>query len=160
MSGTFGDARSVLIDALRSRGEDFALSNVFFFNKKGLKAVQTLFRVRNDLLNFAVDPEGAPQVPPPPNPPNLEGLGQDEADNAQSNFLELMAYWLEIKDAHNRKVPLSKYREIEDYLLPYFKTIEATSAVKGKRFMALTRTIHEPKHTGILGKLMGKDSDE
>jgi hypothetical protein len=160
MSGNFGDSRSVLIESLRLKGEDFALSNVFFFNKKGLKAVQTLFRLRNDLLNFAVDIDAAPQVPPPPNPPNLEGLNQDEANNAQSNYEQLLSYWLEIKDAHNRKVPLSKYREIEDFLLPYFKTIEATSAVKGKRFMALTRTIHEPKHQGFFGKLMGKEGDE
>lgn len=153
------DSRSVLIDSLRQSGPDFTLSNVILPKPKSLGAILALFRLREDMLNFAVDPEAAPDLPLPPNEPNYDGLTEDEKDSRYSDYRKKFSYWLLIKDAHNRKVPLDKYLLIEEYFTPYYKTIEATSAVKGTRFRAFTKvgmSLDKPK--GLLSKLgMGDD---
>jgi hypothetical protein len=113
------------------------------------------------LLNFAIDPEASPDLPLPPVEPSYEGLTEEEKDQKYADYRKKFSYWLLVKDAHNRKVPLDKYLMIEEYLTPYFKTIEATSAVKGIRFKSFTRLgDHEQKKKGILDGLLGRDSAE
>jgi len=155
------DSRSVLIESLRQNGPDFTLSNVILPKPKSINAILALFRLREDLLNFAVDPTASPDLPLPPVEPNYEGLTDEEKDARYADYRKKFSYWLLIKDAHNRKVPLDKYLMIEEYFTPYYKTIEATSAIKGARFKAFTRVgDKEPKKQGILGMLQGKDGDE
>jgi hypothetical protein len=155
------DSRSVLIDSLRQNGPDFALSNVILPNAKSLSAIQALFRLREDLLNFAIDPSAFPELPLPPNEPSYEGLSEEDKEARYADYKKKFSYWLLIKDAHNRKVPLDEYLKIEEYFTPYYKTIEATSAIKGARFKAFTRQgEHQPRKQGLLGKLMGNDGDE
>lgn len=155
------DSRSVLIESLRQNGPDFTLSNVILPKPKSLNAVLAMFRLREDMLNFAIDPKAAPDLPLPPIEPNYEGLTEEEKDARYADYRKKFSYWLMIKDAHNRKVPLDKYLMIEEYFTPYYKTIEATSAIKGARFKAFTRVSdHEPKKKGILSGLMGQDGDE
>lgn len=155
------DSRSVLIDSLRANGPDFTLSNVILPKPSSLNAIQALFRLREDMLNFAVDPLAAPELPLPPVEPSYEGLTEEEKDARYSDYRKKFSYWLLIKDAHNRKVPIDKYLMIEEYFTPYFKTIEATSAIKGARFKAFTKVNDQPREKkGLLGSLMGSAGDE
>lgn len=155
------DSRSVLIESLRQNGPDFTLSNVILPKTKSLGAILKLYRLREDLLNFAIDPNASPDLPLPPVEPSYEGLSEEEKEQKYADYRKKFSYWLLIKDAHNRKVPLDQYLMIEEYLTPYFKTIEATSAVKGIRFKSFTRLgDKEPKKPGLLGALMGKEGDE
>lgn len=155
------DSRSVLIDSLRQNGPDFALSNVILPKPKSLSAIQALFRLREDMLNFAVDPKALPELPLPPVEGSYEGLNEQEREVKHAEYLKKFSYWLMVRDAHNRKVPLDKYLLIEEYFTPYYKTIEATSAIKGTRFKAFTRTgEHHQKPQGLIGKLMGGQNDE
>lgn len=155
------DSRSVLIDSLRQNGPDFALSNVILPKPKSLIAIQFLFRLREDLLNMAINPAASPDLPLPPTEPNYEGLNEQERDVKHAEYQKKFGYWLMVRDAHNRKVPLDEYLMIEEYFTPYYKTIEATSAIKGIRFKSFTRVgQQEHKPQGILGKLMGGGNDE
>lgn len=159
-SGQGGDSRSELIDSLRQSGPDFILSNVILPNAKSLTAIQALFRLREDMLNFSIDVAASPDLPLPPVEPNYEGLSDDDKHNKYEDYRKRFSYWVMIKDAHNRKVPLDKYLMIEEYFTPYYKTIEATSAIKGARFKAFTKVgDHVEKKKGLLGALMGKGDD-
>ena|ERR1041385_104475 len=153
------DSRSVLIESLRMNGPDFVLSNVILPKPKSLLAIQHLFRLREDMLNFAIDPSAAPELPLPPVEPDYEGLNDIEREAKHAEFAKRFNYWVMVKDAHNRKVPIDKYLLIEEYFTPYYKTIEATSAIKGSRFKAFTKVgDHEEKKKGLLdGFLKGAD---
>lgn len=154
------NSRASLIESLRQSGPDFVLSNVILPNSKSLRAIQELFRLREDMLTFSIDTASTPDLPLPPVEPSYEGLTNEEKTRKYADFQERFSYWILIKDAHNRKVPLDKYLMVEEYFTPYYKTIEATSAIKGARFKAFTKVAQDDgKKKGLLGALMGK-SDE
>ena len=160
MGGAFNlDAKSVLIDKLGEDPKRFRLSNNIFKNGKGLNAVFEIRKLKAELLDFAKDPNISNKDlgPLKPKQPDLTNLSEDDRAVEIQNYKELLSLWELQKKALAMQVPIADMFAIEQYMQPFEDTIDATPAVKGKMFFALTKPIAEEK-SGFLG--MGKQQQQ
>jgi hypothetical protein len=160
MPGGYEDSRAPLIEALKRDPEHFNYSNNIFKKGSAIEALKDYAQLRGELLAFAANPDANPVLEPPPEPPSIDGLSEQDAIQAQYNYNMLLKRWLGLEEAHKTKVNPATYWQIEEYLHPYKVAIDALSAIKGKRFMALTKRYDNQPKGGLLGKIMGSGSDE
>lgn len=146
------DARSVLIDMLGRDQDGFRVSCLNFKNSKGIKAIYEKSRLEAELLDFAKDPSiGEDQLgAAKPRQPVLDNLSPEEAAHEEANYKELLKQWEFAQAAIRMQVPVADLFAIKQYMKPYDDAINATPAVKGKRFHAFTKQVEE-EQTGFLG---------
>lgn len=153
------DSKSILVDALKYDLEDFKNSNLILKNERALKALYMVDELKQDLMEFAKNPEvNKAQLPAPPKPPILDNLNQDEQERAKVEYKQLMDMYQQEALALTLQVPLTDLLLIENYLKKFNKTIQATPSVKGKRFFAFTKNVQED-NGGLFG-FMHKNSQQ
>lgn len=135
------DPKGVLIDKLGEDTENFALSNVHLKNGKGLTAIYEVESLTAELLDFARDPEMNKKELDEvrPRQPDTTKLSEQEANEAISQYHELMRQWEMANLSRLIQVPIEDVNGIDRYMKRYWRTIYATPAVKSIRFRALTR---------------------
>lgn len=156
------DAKAMLIDALaKSQSKEFQSSNLIFKNGGGVKATFMLEGLRTDLFKFAHDPNVTPILPPMPTPPQIgENTPPEEAKRMIAEFNELKSFWLNLKQAHELKVPESDYFHIESYLRKYELAMASTPSIKGLRFFAFTKNSEREPKPGFLSGMMGRSKPQ
>lgn len=137
------DPRGVLVDTLKQDFKSFKRSNDILPSKKSIKAVYELAAIRSDMLEFAKNPEVSERMlPPPPRKPNLDKYeNDDEKDAAEFEWEEALQMYNIQKKALAMHVPVEDMLMINNYLQKFEDSIDATSAIKGKRFFALTKNV-------------------
>lgn len=154
------DSRSILVDALKLNLEDFELSNQILPSKSSLKAIDELYDLERELLEFAKDPvKGSHMLGNPPKTPNTDNMTEEDKDNAINEYHEMMRIYESQKLAMSMHVPYGDYIMIQNYLKKFKKVIAATPAIKGKRFHAFTKTIDE-QNNNPLANLFNKSSQQ
>lgn len=156
MSSSFNlDSKSVLIDKLGEDSKRFAISNLYFKNTKGLNAIYEIRKLEAELLDFAKDPTmGENQMKHlKPLQPTPEGRTDEEYSQAIEDYRKLMKEYEIAQTATKMQVPIPDMFAIQQYMQPFEDTINATPAVKGRRFHAFTKDVAEPNQ-GLFG--MGK----
>lgn len=144
MSYPMIDPKGILVDALKLDMENFQLSNLILQKASSLKAVEQLYNLKSDLLEFAKNPEiGMQELGPAPRPPKTENKTEDEITQATLEYTQLCKMYEAQKQALTMEVPYSDYMMIEQYLVKYYRVLASTPAVKGKRFFAFTKNIEE-----------------
>ena len=152
------DSKAMTVDALKEDHENFGLSMTKFPKKSSVKAVHLRYRVEQMLLKAAINPNVMPNENlSMPQPPDVQGLSEEEAAEAQKLYEDLKKVWKMTKEAHDLKVEFSDYIHIRKFLEPFDHTIHALSAVKGWRFTALTKNVEAQKAGGLSALLGGGD---
>lgn len=138
------DPRGVLVDALKQNAENFEESNLILPSKNSLRAVFELKSMRADMMEFAKNPEiGVQMLGKPPVKPNLDNLSDDEADQREYEYMEMQKMYEHEKLALTMHIPYADLIMIDNYLSKFRSTLNATAAVKGKRFYAFTKNVEE-----------------
>lgn len=139
------DPKGILVDALKQSPEYFQLSNLILPNKNSLKAVYKLAEFRASMLDFAKNPEvGMEMLGPPPRKPNTTNMSEEDAEQAEAEYLEMMQTYEQSKIALSMHVPIADMITIDNACEKFTRTLHATSAIKGNRFYAFTKnTEHE-----------------
>lgn len=156
------DAKGVLIDKLGENSERFDLSNIYLKNGRGLTAIHEIMKLKAELLDFAKDPnikkDDEMLIPRPEEPKNDDPhLTESEKMQREENYRKLMREYELAVTAIRMKVPIADKFAIEQYLEPYWTTVYATPAVKGRRFHAFTKNIEEPSG-GLFGMRQAKNA--
>lgn len=147
------DPRGVLIDKLGENSERFQRSNLYFKNTKGLNAIYEIKRLRAELYDFAKDPSLKDKQLPDelrPRQPDLSKLTEQEQIEELEAYRELVRQYETAKMALKMQVPVADMFAIEQYMEPFDATIDATPAVKGRRFHAFTKQVEEEQR-GLFG---------
>jgi hypothetical protein len=146
------DHKGVLIDKLGEDLESFQTSNLILKNTKGLNAIYEINRLEAELYDFAKDPSLKDKQIGNlrPKQPNTKGLSEEEAKEEEDAYRQLMREYEVISSALKMQVPVEDMFAIEQYMKPFLRTINATPAVKGKRFHAFTKDVNE-QTGGFLG---------
>lgn len=144
------DSKVALVDRLGSNHRLFNLSCLIFKNAKALLAIKELGTLKNELYDFAKDPNvSLKQLGPPPPKPNLNELSEEEAEERKAEYTELMEQWETMRRALSMGVRTEDHMAIEHFMEPYEETINATPAVKGKRWHSLTKTVNDEQGGGF-----------
>lgn len=144
--------KGVLIEKLGEDTEQFTLSNVYLKNGKGLTAIYEIEKLEQELYDVAKDPsikdKQLQQLRP--KQPNTDGMAPEVAQQELDDWRELMNQWEMANMALKMQVPIGDMFAIKQYMKPFWKTIHATPAVKGRRFHAFTKDVAEPQG-GLFG---------
>jgi len=145
--------KGVLIEKLGEDTEQFTLSNVYLKNGKGLTAIYEIEKLEQELFDVAKDPlikdKQLQQLRP--KQPNTDGMAPEVAQQELDDWRELMNQWEMANMALKMQVPIGDMFAIKQYMKPFWKTIHATPAVKGRRFHAFTKDVAEPQGGGLFG---------
>ena len=147
------ESKGVLIEKLGEDTEQFTLSNVYLKNGKGLTAIHAIEKLEADLLDIAKDPSinAKSMSDLRPRQPKTENMSPEEAKQELDDWRELMNQWEMANMAMKMQVPVQDMFAIRQYMKPFWKTIHATPAVKGRRFHAFTKDPVEPQGGGFFG---------
>lgn len=150
------DPKGVLIDKLGENSERFATSNLYFKNGRGLTALFEIEKLKSEFYDIARDPNinddelGIPV----PKQPDLTGLTEQQQNEKTEIYRKLMREYNLAITATRMQVPVADMFAIEQYMEPFYTTIHATPAVKGRRFHAFTKNVEEPNN-GLFGLKKG-----
>ena len=152
------ESKGVLIEKLGEDTEQFILSNVYLKSGKGLTAIHEIEKLEQELLDIAKDPtiKGKQLEQLRPRQPKIDGMPPEQAQQELDDWRELMSQWEMANMALKMQVPIQDMFAIKQYMKPFWRTIHATPAVKGRRFHAFTKDPVEPQGGGLFG--LGKKS--
>ena len=147
------ESKGVLIEKLGEDTEQFVLSNVYFKNGKGLLAINEIERLEAELYDVAKDPtiKEKQLAELRPRQPKTEGMTPEDAQQELDDWRELMKQWEMANMALKMQVPIPDMFAIKQYMRPFWRTIHATPAVKGRRFHAFTKDPAEQQGGGLFG---------
>jgi len=152
---SYYDAKGILVEALKEYPDLFQLSNLILPKAGSIKAVYKLAEIKSVMYEFAKDPEtGTNMLPRPPRKPEITGMNQDDAQDAEAEYLEMMKAYDQQVQALSMHVPVSDMVNIDNFVAKFERTLHATSAIKGNRFFAFTKNTEEPE-SGPLDFLKG-----
>lgn len=154
------DKVSVLIDTLStSNPKQWSWSNLIFKNGKGVISIKELGMLKAEMKSFAKDPtKGIEQLGNAPKKPDTTKMTKEEADIAEEEFMIMMGQYNMAKLALQEHVEPGDMIIIENYLEPYYDSLSATPAIKGKRWHALTKQIEDEQRNFLSG--FGKGSQQ
>ena len=152
------DKVSVLIDTLSNVNQKrWVWSNLIFKNGKPIIALKELGMLKAELKSFAKDPsKGIEQLGNAPKKPDTTKMTKEQADISEEEFLIMMGQYNMAKLALQEHVEPGDMIVIENYLEPYYDAIEATAAIKGKRWHALTKQVENEEQGFFSGFGKGK----
>lgn len=152
------DHKGVLIEKLGGDEEAFIIANTNL-PKKGPAAIYMITRLEADMYDFAKDPtlkdKDMKNFRPQP-PKQDDKMSEEEYNEALSDYRQALQEWHTVQSSLKMLVPPSDSFAIKQYMVPFWKMVKATCAVKAGMFRALTRDPQEPQSGGFLG--LGKKS--
>lgn len=151
MSASFNiDARTDLIEALKLDPEKFQQSCLVLPKVGSIRAVYELEAIRSEMLDFAKNPEiGTNLLGKPPRKPDTTNMSPEDADQAEYEYHEMLRMYEHQKLALSMHIPYADMIMIDNYLKKFHMALNATAAIKGKRFYAFTKN-QEEKEPGLL----------
>lgn len=153
------DKVGILIDKLGENTERFDLSNIYLKNGRGLTAIHEIEKLTAELFDFAKDPtiKDNELGPLRPKEPDMTGLTAEEQQEKTETYRKLMREYNLAVTSLRMQVPIPDMFAIEQYMKPYWTTVYATPAVKGRRFHAFTKNVEE-QSGGLFGMRQAKNA--
>lgn len=139
------DSRAFLIETLGQNLESFELSNHIWKNGKPVMAVKEIGELEGMLTTFAKDPRrGLEELGPPPSRPDLTKYkSEQEKEEAEQEYLLLLANHNMMKMALTEHVPPEDMMMIKKYMKPFKDSLVSVDSVKGKKFFAFTKQVSD-----------------
>ena len=147
------DKSGVLIEKLGD-DEDFSLSNVYLPSKKGVIAIHDIENLESEFLDIAHNPQIAKDQlrsakPKPPDPAKYPD--GDELAEAEEDYRRQLKEYKLMLSALDMQVSPADMFAIKQCMKKFWKAVQMTSAIKGRRFGAFTKYPNEESKKGLFG---------